>query len=882
MVKVPEYAPTERLRPAFRQGIQVNATPEAFGADIGRGMQKAAAGLGDLSASINHVQELTDETKAREARNAFMKGKDELYYGDNGYSRKDGSAAIDGFDDYRKGLDDLKRNYSKDLTPNQMRLFDKAVAPLEIDATRAALIHKGTALKKYAVDQATNGADNFKTQAVQSFGDQATWTKYTTAGLAELHGLGEKLGWAPEKLKSEQQAYLSDTHRLTALEMANEDPISALEYISKNKDQLTPTDHLNLMNSLMTKVAPAVARDAISARESKNSDTAKKTVGDSGTSDVRGFLLKRLTNGHDASHVDGLDAGFGSSLAAMIQAAPENIRDGLGLLSGFRSVERQRQLWEGSDKSGKWVAPPGRSYHNHGEAADLAYNGKSLSHAPQDVVDWVHANAGKFGLYFPMAHEPWHVEPMGTRGGSKSSSGTISGVPLSPRVEKLLSELPANYATRIREVAASGIAQAETQEAAQFKARRLATVDDYKLRIAQEDATLTRQQILDDQTLDNGDKAALLGSYASKFSDALETRHAIGAFQAGQFAIDPYSSGGKKLVDNVWGALSSSVDKDHVSATLDNLVRQSGSVPQPVINAIRGDLASQSVSAVANSAQLAARLYAIDPAALERRDGGKQVRDTAVMFSHLTNKVGMSPAAAAQNIIAARDPEKARERVALMQSDPVKKFVKDQATESNVRDIFDPGLFSFDPKLGETPMQSAAMVADYRDMLEESLYDAAGNQDTAKALATDRFKRRYGVSDFAIAGRGIVSRLPPEVTYPAGIDGTHGYIRDQLKTELAAAGVKSKEVYLKADLLTDQDFSAGKMPRYEVWYRDSKGILDRFRLPFSAVPPSREEVVAARKAKAERNRDRNMRFEEMTNERAMRQLPLGVDLREQP
>jgi hypothetical protein len=57
----------------------------------------------------------------------------------------------------------------------------------------------------------------------------------------------------------------------------------------------------------------------------------------------------------------------------------------------------------------------GTTNHNDGNAVDLAYNGKSLAEAPKEVVDWVHQNASKYGLYFPMAWEPWHVEPQGSR-----------------------------------------------------------------------------------------------------------------------------------------------------------------------------------------------------------------------------------------------------------------------------------------------------------------------------------------------------------------------------------------------------------------------------------------------------------------------------------
>jgi hypothetical protein len=113
-----------------------------------------------------------------------------------------------------------------------------------------------------------------------------------------------------------------------------------------------------------------------------------------------------------------LDPAFASSLAAMFQNAPPEIRDNLRVMSAYRDVERQRQLWEEAlakygdpEIADNWVAPPGRSFHNHGQAVDLSYLDPS-------ATDWVHANAGQFGLHFPLSNENWHIEPIGARGGA--------------------------------------------------------------------------------------------------------------------------------------------------------------------------------------------------------------------------------------------------------------------------------------------------------------------------------------------------------------------------------------------------------------------------------------------------------------------------------
>src|SRR5690606_28008637 len=95
------------------------------------------------------------------------------------------------------------------------------------------------------------------------------------------------------------------------------------------------------------------------------------------------------------------------------------VQAGLRISSGYRSPERQAQLWEqalakyGSPEAArKWVAPPGRSQHNHGFAVDL----KFMTPAARE---WAHKQAGQFGLAFPLKNEAWHIELAGARGAPK-------------------------------------------------------------------------------------------------------------------------------------------------------------------------------------------------------------------------------------------------------------------------------------------------------------------------------------------------------------------------------------------------------------------------------------------------------------------------------
>lgn len=130
-------------------------------------------------------------------------------------------------------------------------------------------------------------------------------------------------------------------------------------------------------------------------------------------------LTPYLAQGKDLSHLDGMEDTLADRLARLISEAPQDIRDGLKINSGYRSVQRQTEIYRaavakyGSEaEARKWAAPPGRSNHNHGRAADLGY-GSDAARA------YVHENASRYGLSFPMAHEPWHIETAEARSGAK-------------------------------------------------------------------------------------------------------------------------------------------------------------------------------------------------------------------------------------------------------------------------------------------------------------------------------------------------------------------------------------------------------------------------------------------------------------------------------
>ncbi|MFK4256449.1 D-alanyl-D-alanine carboxypeptidase family protein [Agrobacterium tumefaciens] len=135
----------------------------------------------------------------------------------------------------------------------------------------------------------------------------------------------------------------------------------------------------------------------------------------SATDDPTTYLSAILAKGKGADSLTGMQSQFREKLAKMIASMPDDLKGAVTVNSGFRDIARQQELWlqalkkYGSPEAArKWVAPPGNSQHNKGNAADLGYGSDRAR-------DWVHQNASSFGLSFPLGNENWHIEDADAR-----------------------------------------------------------------------------------------------------------------------------------------------------------------------------------------------------------------------------------------------------------------------------------------------------------------------------------------------------------------------------------------------------------------------------------------------------------------------------------
>jgi zinc D-Ala-D-Ala carboxypeptidase len=97
-------------------------------------------------------------------------------------------------------------------------------------------------------------------------------------------------------------------------------------------------------------------------------------------------------------------------LAALRHAATDASADGIELIveSGWRSAAYQERLFReavlthgSEDEAARWVASPGTSAHESGDAVDIGHG---------DARRWLSENGAAYGLCQIYGNEPWHYE----------------------------------------------------------------------------------------------------------------------------------------------------------------------------------------------------------------------------------------------------------------------------------------------------------------------------------------------------------------------------------------------------------------------------------------------------------------------------------------
>jgi len=298
--------------------------------------------------------------------------------------------------------------------------------------------------------------------------------------------------------------------------------------------------------------------------------------------------------------------------------------------------------------------------------------------------------------------------------------------------------------------------------------------------------SVSEADVLSDGLIDNGQKATLVQRVRSAQNGALQTQEALAAFASGNLTVDPYSTDGRKTVDAVGEQIGKSVPAEQQQPAYEELVRQSGTLPQSVLNNIRAGADSQVAAEVQAAMQAASRFAQINPAALGRREGGDAIQRKVDDFDYYVNTLNLDPSDASRRIAEQNDPNKVRDRKAL---EPAAKEFRKQLEGADIGAMFDDSFMGWrsNPNVGFTEGQAAGIAADYLAIAEEQFYLTSGNTDLAKSRAEQEMKRLYGTSE--IGGSKTIMKYPPEKYWPGmpGESDPYAYAKDQLINDLAEA-----------------------------------------------------------------------------------------------
>lgn len=438
MPTVPTYQDTFRpvaLEPEFRQMNTTQASGEAFGAGVGRAIAGAGQNIGQVADAMQRLADLKATLAGKDSFTALERAKADLDYGENGYLNTRGRNASEGRNAYVEALEELKKKHAPS-DPAALQKYNEAATALVTQSMRTAISHASQGTKEWVADTTAARLSLLRDRALAGYDQPAEVRKSIDLGNAEIDSQAHLMGWGADVVEVKRREFSTGVHAAAAVALAQKPSgaRAALDYVRQNAAEMDPATKMEIEKKLKPFAAEeeglSVVNEIITGGRKASAPTADVSNAGAGPTRAKAHLASISAHKDRPGDTANLDDDFADNLSALIQDAPAHIRDGLGIGSGWRSNERQKELFEKSDKTGKMVAYPAGyekpdgtiakgSNHLHGRAADLTYNGARLDKAPAEVREWVHANAGNYGLRFPMSWEAWHIEPI--RGGAGST-----------------------------------------------------------------------------------------------------------------------------------------------------------------------------------------------------------------------------------------------------------------------------------------------------------------------------------------------------------------------------------------------------------------------------------------------------------------------------
>lgn len=420
-----------------------------FGAQSARALSGLANQLaqssGELFSAGMKLKNENDISRAKEIDAEAMKRQTVI---ETNYRYKSGKDAVEGWQQYQEELKKAREETIAAAGDNAAvkRIVSSAAATRDAASFGQGYSHYTQESIKYG-NEASAARIVAASDAATTAQDEKRLDESLTIIESETNETAKRNGWSAERLAVETTANKSEAYAKYIGFRAMTDPEGAKSLYEKHKENIDGKTRALIEQKIQHSMATVGARQ-IAERYI--------TGGQAVPGDANPKLRPFLTEGKDTAAVDNLDGNFAQRMLSAFEQAPPEIRAATRIQSGHRSIEEQQKLWDAAlkrygsaEEARKWVAPPGRSEHNHGSAIDLSY-------ANSAARAWWHDNAARFGLKFSLGNEPWHIES------AEGRAARGIGVSLRPEIRTHISTAASthgqdiNFLSRIAEIESSG------------------------------------------------------------------------------------------------------------------------------------------------------------------------------------------------------------------------------------------------------------------------------------------------------------------------------------------------------------------------------------------------------------------------------------------
>ena len=266
---IPNVRQQSAPRPIF--GSARGATPDAFGASIGRGLQDLGAGVQSFANSLQQIELEEQETELKTLDVEFNNRVRSLMYGDpdtdtEGYLSTQGDFAVDGYVPLRDAITQAREELIASGGSKKVR--DRATVAFARRTNQAftqAAQHATTARQKQAVAISEARVANAKNNVAN---DPDTLADGLATVAMETETLLAKQGQPEEVIDNEIQEQQSDLLQIAITSaLGRDDPQQAASILRSNAELMTATDRakasLNILGSLTVHEAQTIFDELI-------------------------------------------------------------------------------------------------------------------------------------------------------------------------------------------------------------------------------------------------------------------------------------------------------------------------------------------------------------------------------------------------------------------------------------------------------------------------------------------------------------------------------------------------------------------------------------------------------------------------------------------